>query len=448
MKNLYVKSDPPKGEAVLKDGQTILAYLEDLARRRAPVKLWCKEQDRVALAAQVAGVDEATGKVLLRLQRALPGDLTPKQRITMVFLLEGARMLAVVRFLERGGYLEAVFTIPDVVRHAEQRGKLRARFGAKDKATVTVLEDLRDRLGATGRLVDLSMTGLCMRLERAVEIRGNDPLQLATSLFPAGTRFPIIRIDQLPFAPVVTCSGRVAHIRGEEEGGGILMGIALDPPDDLEAMVLDQVLSRRLPSFNQGFPVLERVPQEALARAWTDPEDRPGGAEGAEGADPAGEAETGEGEPEEAVPAQASVPEPEPDPALKALLKRKRQKRILLIMLDDLDRAILSCTLKVDGYEKIHEAHSFLEALAHFKVFDLDAVIIEQQVGEQSAQEFLVKLRKQGFCVDPPVVLLTPALDVRIRIMAKAAGIEHIQQVPVDYDGIFRDVLHGLLKLA
>ena len=438
MKNLYAKAEAPKGEAVLRDGQTILAYLEDLARRRAPVRLWCKEQDRVALGAQVAEVDEASGKVLLRLQRALPSDLAARQKVTMVFLLGGARMLAVVRFVDRAGYLEAVFSLPEVVRHAEQRGKLRARFGAKDKATVTVLEDLRDRLGATGRLVDLSMTGLCVRLERAVHIRGNDPLELAASLFPPGTRFPIIRIDQLPFAPVVTCSGRVAHIRAEEEGAGFLLGLALDPLGDMEAQILDQVLSRRLPSFHQGFPVLERVPREAVAAAWTDPKDGPGG--------PAAFEEAEEAEPEQA-PAEATAPEPD-DPALKALLKRKRQKRILLIMMDDLDRAILSCTLKVDGYEKIHEAHSFLEALAHFKVFDLDTVIIEQQLGEQSAQEFLVKLRKQGFCVEPPVVLLAQAVDVRVKLMARAAGIEHIQQLPVDYDGIFRDVLHGLLKLA
>ena len=441
--NIFSKTDAPNGETLLKERDTILAYLEELARLKIPVKLWFSEDDRVALGAEVLKVEEGSMRFLLRLKRALPGGIAPKQKVTMVFPLDQCRLLCLVRFLDRGGYLEGWFAIPESLRHAEQRSRLRSKFSTREKATVTVLEGLQDERGATGSLVDLSMTGLCMRVERAVAIRYNHPLTVRGDLFPRGTIFPIIRIEQLPYSPMVECSGRVAHIREDTDLGEVLMGITFDPVGENETQVLNQVMGRRLPNFNQGFPIRERLAQDPDLLVG------PAGAGELPEASTSDAPAAGDQEPA-AAPAAASVHTPESDEErlARVLRNRKRLKRILLIMFDDLDRAILGSTLKVDGYDKIHEARNFLEAVAHFKVFELDAVIIEQQLGNHSAQDFLQRLRKQELCLDLPVVLLVNELDVRVKIMAKAAKIDRIQLVPVDYDGEFRDALHGLLKLV
>ena len=436
--NLFSKAEGALGELLLKERDAILAYLEELAHLHTPVKLWCREEDRAALGAQVLKVEEESMQILLRLQRALPGDMLPKARITMVFPLGGFRFLAQVRFLTRGQYLEAYVSVPEAVRHAERRSKMRTRFGSREKATVTCLggpQDLsRRQLGATGALLDLSLEGLCVRLERAVSTQDNSPLPVNASLFKPGDLLPVIRIEQLPFAPTLECSGHVAHI--EELDNWIVLGICFDPPGEAQTQILAQVMSRRLPRFNQGYPIRERRPKEESAPAQASVQ-----APGEAGAEPL------EGlSPEEAD--AAAFPHETPEQrAARILLVRKKAKRILLVMFDDLDRAILSSILKADGFEKIHAARNLLEATSHFKVFTLDIIIIEQNLGAFTAQEILTRLRKQGLCQQLPVVLLAAEVDMRLKIMAKAAQIDQIQKLPVDYPGELQPALLRLLNL-
>ena len=435
--NLFSKAEGALGELLLKDRNVILAYMEELAHLHTPVKLWCKEEDRAPLGAQVMKVDEESLKLLLRLQRALPGDIAPKQKITMVFPLGGFRFLAQVRFLTRGQYLEAYVSLPEAVRHAERRSKMRTRFGSREKATVTVLDGLqKNHLGATGPLLDLSMEGLCVRLERAVSTLDNSPLTVNASLLKLEDRLPDIRIEQLPFAPMMECSGHVAHI--EEADGCLIVGICFDPPGEAETQILAQVMGRRVPRFNQGFPIRERRAKEGV-----DPLETP--KPPSTGADP--EAEAFEAPPQEEAENDAYAHETLEERTARVLLARKKTKRVLLVMVDDLDRAIFGSTLKQDGFEKIHGARNLLEAVAHFKVFTLDIVIIEQHLGALTAQDILTRLRKQGLCQKTPVILLAPEVDMRVKIMAKAAQIDHVQKLPVTYTEDFQAVMTRLLKI-
>ena len=431
--NLFSKAEGALGELLLKDRNSILAYMEELAYLHTPVKLWCKEEDRVALGAQVLRVEEDSMRILLRLQRALPGDMLPKQKITMVFPLGGFRFLAQVRFLTRGQYLEAYVSVPEAVRHAERRSKMRTRFGSREKATVTFLDGLdKHHLGATGSLLDLSMEGLCVHLERAVSTLDNSPLPLKSSLFKPGDPLPVIRVEHLPSAPILECSGHVAHI--EEIDDWIVVGICFDAPGEAQTQLLAQVMGRRVPRFNQGYPIRERRPMEVppLQPAVADEE-----------AVAPGAVEPGTEEVEDPAYAHETVEER----AARILLVRKKAKRVLLLMFDDLDRAILSSILKQDGFEKIHAARNLLEAVAHFKVFSLDIIIIEQTLGAFTAQEILTRLRKQGLCQNIPVVLVAPEVDMRMKIMAKAAQIDFIQKSPIDYPASLQPALLRLLKL-
>ena len=431
--NFFSKEERAGAEPQMQDGSVILAYMEELARTRAALQLWFHEDDRVGLATQVLAVDDNLLRMRLRLHRSLPSDIVAKQKVTLVFGMEGSRFLCPIRFLTRGAYLEAWFTVPETVVHAERRTKLRTHFSLRERATVTVLEALHDQCGATGALLDLSLEGLCMRLDRVVSVRDKRALEPSAGMFPPGTRFPVLRIEQLPFAPALECSGVVAHTR--DTGEGVTLGIRFEGLGDLGDQILNQVMSRRLPTFNQGFPVRKRI--EAVEAAAADREAAVGiTIQRLEAA----------AEPE-AVAALTEA-EVKAERQHRLLLMKKKAKRLLLILFDDLDRAILGATLKVDGYEKILEARNYLEALAHCKVFPLDLILIEQQLGTHTAQAFLEKLRKQGVCLEVPVVLLADQLDVRVKIMAKAAGIDHIQKVPIDYDGQLREKLNVLLKLG
>jgi CheY-like chemotaxis protein len=404
------------GELVLKDRSTILAYLEDLMWSTVEVQLVV--QGHPPLSAHVTLVEDDPPRFKVKLGAPLPVTWIRRKEIVLLFTLDGIRFLAPVWFLERGGYLEALLSIPVAVSHADRRGKMRVHFGPREKATVTVLEGLHEARGATGHLLDLSLEGLRMRVDRAVTIRGKAPLPITGTTFKPGVRFPILRIDQLPYSPVVVCSGVVAHASATSDG--VQMGIRFEQLGEMEAQVIRQVLGRRLPKFNLGFP--ERKRQGSPNRE-----------------EDAGMVVVRHGDgPELSETPEFALPQ---DPV-------KCTKRLLLVMQDDLDRAILVSALRLDGYRKIHEARNYQEALDHVKVFPMDVVILEEKVGTLSAADFLTRLRQQGYCEATPTVLLADLLDVRTRALGRAAQVDYLQALSEDFETEFRDVLEGLLRIT
>jgi len=208
----------------------------------------------------------------------------------------------------------------------------------------------------------------------------------------------------------------------------------------LEQRLLADVLARRLPTFARNFPARRRRNEEELV----DP---------AAAASP--EAEAWDTPSEEEIP-DGEVPEDSEAPGVtvaltkqeRLLLMKKRGKRILIIMHDDLDRACLAGILQVDGFSHVMEARNYAEALGWFRVAPIDLVILDQQVGAHPGQKSLERLRGQGYCIETPVVLVSDHLDVRVTIMAKALRIAHLQKKPIDFDGELRAVLYRLLRIA
>lgn len=430
--------DEREGEPVLKDLQTILAYIEDLIRIRSTVQFWLKTDDLVPIVGRLDLLSELSGHMTITLQRALPGDLQSNTPMEMMFTLEGMRFDAPVKFLRRDGYLKALFTIPEKVRHAERRTKMRARFGPREKATCTVLEGLFEGHGAAGRLVNLSMEGLCMRIDRAISIRENRGLAINHSLFDTGKALAVVRVQNLPHTPLVECCGRVTHI--ETTPIGVLMGLHLQGLGGVETQWLSQVLARRLPSFTRGFPVRHRRGKEELleeVKTATEQEEEADWQKIVDEEEEAGGAEVVADE----------LAASRPDTHERLLQIKKRGKKILLVILDDLDRAILSGTLQVDGFRQIQEAGSVVEVLRAVRSGPPDLIILEPHVGNATAQQLLERLRSKAGCENVPAVMITNGPDVRTTLMAKAAKIQHIQSWPVDYDGVLKGVISKLLTL-
>ena len=88
-----------------------------------------------------------------------------------------------------------------------------------------------------------------------------------------------------------------------------------------------------------------------------------------------------------------------------------------------------------------------MEALAHAKAMPPDLILIDQQIGIHSAQQFMDKLRQQAPCGEAPVVMLSATGDVKATLMARAARFAHVQRKPVDYPGELGAVLTKLLKM-
>jgi len=430
--------DEREGEPVLKDQSTILAYIEDLIRIRSFVQFWLKGDDMLPIAGRIDLLSELSGHMTITLQRALPGDIQANTAMEMMFTLEGMRFDAPVKFLRRDGYLRAQFSIPEKVRHAERRTKMRARFGPREKATCTLLEDLFEGHGAAGRLVNLSMEGLCMRIDRAISIRENRQLGISNNLFDLGKSLAVVRIQNLPHTPLIECCGKVTHI--ESTSIGVLLGLHLQGLGSAESQWLSHVLARRLPSFARGFPVRHRRGKEELIdEIATNPEQE----SEADWQKITDESEDGAVDIDAAEELVAS----RPDTHERLLQIKKRGKKILLVIQDDLDRAILSGTLQVDGFRQIHEAGSVVEVLRAVRGGPPDLIILEPTVGNATAQQLLERLRSKAGCESVPAIMITNGPDVRMTLMAKASKIQHVQSWPVDYDGVLKDVISKLLVL-
>ncbi len=425
-------------EPELRDREMILAYFEELFRLGTAVMLWVDPESWIPIALKVEAVREDSWSFSATLQRALPGDLSTKRVLELAFPLEGVRLLASIHFHAREGYLKAVFSLPDAIRFGERRERVRARFGPRERARVTVLEDFVQGCGATGRLVNLSLSGLCLRVDRVIAVRGGQ-IPLSPAVFTVGTRLASVRIQDLPNVPMIECSGLTAH--AERSAIGTTVGIHLEGLGSLEQNLLAEVLARRLPSFARHFPVRHRrgeddlvdpaAPNSEAPEAWDAAAVETDGAVSDSGDAP--------GEPEDLHESTREE---------RLLRIKRRGKRILVIMHDDLDRAILAGTLQADGFRPPMEARSFAEALGWFRATPIDLVIVDHQVGAHPGSVFLDRLRAQGFGLDTPVVMTSDEIDVRTTIMAKAHRISHLQRKPIDYDGELRTMVHHLLGIA
>lgn len=434
LKERFAKPSVPDSEPVLRDRSTILACLEELCRLRTPISIWLDRDDLLPVTARVELVGEETDTLTLSLQRALPGEIDPRFPLELLFPLDGMRFRCALRFRERGGYMKAVFKLPEAVLHAERREKVRTRFGQRENASATVLESLFRGHGVSGKLLNLSMEGFCMRLDKAMSIQENRRMTIHSSLFHARQELMVVRLLDIPHAPLLECPGLVMHIEDGPEG--VTMGVHLAGLGAQECQILADVMTRRVPTFSRGFPQKRRRCELDL-----------------EGPDRPAEAPI---EAPEAIPAPVcsgsgtsglDSAESASNPQDRLERMRKRARHILIVKLDDLNRAILAGTLLADGFTNICEARNFIESIQAARKAPIDLILIEQQIGAIPAQQFLDHLRKAGHCEHTPVILLADQIDVKTTIMAKAAGIKHIQPQPIDYDGELAPIVYDLLRI-
>jgi hypothetical protein len=100
------------------------------------------------------------------------------------------------------------------------------------------------------------MEGLCLHVMKAISIRDNKRLAINTSLFHPRQEIMVVRILDLPHAPLVECAGTIMHV--EDSAEGITMDLHLDGAGTLETWTLKQVMTRRVPTFARRFPQKQR----------------------------------------------------------------------------------------------------------------------------------------------------------------------------------------------
>lgn len=429
------KDDLFDQDPVQTDIQQILAYLEELQRLRTLAHLQVHSDPPMCLGTRIESVNDQELTFSLSFPHQVP-RMKPGELVEFHFPLTGMRFQADITYLDRGRYMESVFRIPRAVHFADRRGSRRTRIGSRENASVAIFDSLFDGVAASGRLLNLSMEGLCLRMERALQVQGGKRIAPSPNLFTVGQRLQIVRILNLPHLPTIECSGEVRSCVSSQDGP-IRIGIHLDGLESRDSANLHRFMLRRLPTLGRTFPVkrrrgaTEEVPEEDADE---------GGAELFE--DPLSSLMV-----DEVV--EPTLDDTGPPSEDRLLRLRRRSRRFLLIMPDDLDRSIFAATLQVGGYACFYEARNLVQGLELSKKGQVDMIFLDQQIGPLTGLEVAQRLRKMGRLDGVPICLLMSEPDVRARLSAKAAGVSHVVSLPVDFDGELRELLDrtfGLIK--
>ncbi|HJW32972.1 MAG TPA: response regulator [Holophagaceae bacterium] len=433
LKTLFGSSQPER-EPSLRDREQILAWLEELARVRTPLALRMKEEDPFGSTVKVELVSEEKETFTLSFLHQPPGDWKVGQLVHLNFPLDGQRFRTTAKFAGLAGYLQREFKLPESIFHAERRGLLRTRFSKRERPTVAVLEELFQGLGLSGPILNLSMGGLAFRVERVMDIKLDRRLQVKGDMLGTGRKMALIRIQDLPHTPTLECSATIAHFNAVPEG--VVAGLIFEGMGSLEMQYIAKLLSQRLPTFGKGFPRKRRR----------------------------GEQEAHPEREEDEIPAfEEPVPPSEIEDALsdrelleiKVAMKgpdrliqlRKRTRQILVVHPDELDRAILTSTLQVDGYRGIHEARSLVQALEVARSHNLNALLVAQRVGAHEGLDVISKLKEAFRGEALAAVLITDGDDVKAKLALKGGRVEGLVPYPVDFDGILKPLLEKLMGL-
>ena len=207
------KTKPSEGS------ELVLAYLEDAQRVRATLLL-VDQRGREVPATFVSVMDD---KVIVAPQGSLTVDKGGE--VNLLFIQEGLRFKAPTRLLEaKPG--SASLEVPSSIALAERRKKPRARINPREGATVTVLTGLFDGVGMNGTIENISESGICVRVDRAMDVKTQRKMHMGANMLQVGQPLMLIKMVKLPKCPTLELGGTVAWLDASQ---GVLLGIAFEP---------------------------------------------------------------------------------------------------------------------------------------------------------------------------------------------------------------------------
>jgi CheY-like chemotaxis protein len=448
IRNYFKKTRKSESERQksLHDPEQTLAWMEELFRLGTALDLKFPGAGILPSRGLLEKVDEESGTLTVRLQWKPAEEPVPGYRAETVFPMDGQRFQMDLVYQGRGNYMEYRFSLPTAIHHAERRDSVRVKMLPQDKLKVLALQNMAEGLGVGGELVDLSMGGCCLRLERVIRIQDEKQVPIATDLLPPGTPMALVRLPNLPDLPLVECGGYLCYLRETDQG--VIAGLRFESLGAFETGILGKFLSERLPGFTYGFPHKRRLrdlnPDELQMPQPRQSTDSP--EELLLGSEAAGPDEEDDDDLQMVSDVASEIRDALTDQERRNKL-RKRGKRILLVIGDELERMLFMAMLHQDGYRCFFEARSLVQALNHNRKIPLDLLVVDQAIGHLDALNLVDILRDKGLAKEVPVVVMRRKQDARLALAAKAGKVNLLVDRPVDFTGTVKLAMEGMLGL-
>jgi len=403
-------------KAELRDGETIRAYLDELALLKTPVQLWIPQSDALPFETTI---ERISGNAFVT---TTTPPLPEGQQLFVSFLLDARRFNANTQVVSTG-----VFRIPTSITQGERRERFRATFTRSEGIQVFAIERLVDTFAVgrllLGALLDLSLQGLRVAIDE-LSCQG-----CASTELKRGDSFEAICIRGLPFTPDIYCRALVAHLIHAKEGDSA--GLQLEGLETSDQKNIERILARKFPTtFGQAFPKKKRK---------TDIGDRLGAPVQLPVAAKASEVVAAP------LPRPSAEKEKPARPvSTPAIRLRKAGRRILIISASPEGGAALAESMRQDDFRHVQVASSFLEAKQLASATRFDLLLLDAKVGGHFGQVILQALQQHDLLLDTPIILVADRRDANVPAMAEEIRATHVHDRRDTYEELL-PVLYELL---
>lgn len=425
------KSKPSEGSDL------VLAYLEEAQRVRTTLTLIDGKGREVAATLASVGED----RISLNTQGPLSAE--KGAGMSLVFLLDGLRFKAESRLVDvKPG--SAVMELPGAIALAERRRKPRARLNAREGATATALTSLFDGVGISGPIENISESGVCIRVERAMEVKTQRKMHMGPNLLAVGQPMMLVKLSKIPKSPPIELGGTVAYLDASQ---GLLVGIAFEPGKEALLAPVRALVASRTTAIPTSVPPKARRQPEAEREA-EEPIHRPA---------PRKEPEP---DPRPAPPVPAVLPAPAPEVATpahaphldersQALLRvKKRTRSLLLAMPEGPDRDRLAAYLSEDGYGHVRCADTLTDLLECLDRPPIHLILVDGGVAELQGLALASLLQHRLGDEMPPVILAEASVDAELVLGAQETGVAQILVKPYEPDADFARMIEEHLGIG
>jgi CheY-like chemotaxis protein len=421
--------------------EQVLAYLEDAQRTRAAFTLVGPRKAEVS--ATLQGIDETDGLITFQTSLSLAAD--KGARVEFLFFAEGLRLSGSASIAEKRGNLVQV-ALPDTLAVKERRAHPRARLNPKEGTTLTALTGLFDGVGITGVVENLSEGGARIRVEKAMNLKGEKRLPLGVALVPAGQPFLLIKLNKAPKCPsVMELTGKAVFL--DTSAGGLTMGLAFDPlRPDLASALRALVASRTTPIPASLPPKNRRKPEAPVAQA-NEPI-HPAEPEARIEARPEAPKEPERAAVATTTPASEAPEAAAPQPAKNDVLTRlkKRSRAVVALAASPAFGDLLKEHLQEEGYGRVLVTHSQKDFLEFLQQPNLAVLFIDGNFSTLDALQFVTQLRSSHQEL-PPIILAVEEASTAIVLAAHRNGVSQILVKPYALDGAFSELLSQQMGL-
>jgi CheY-like chemotaxis protein len=342
---------------------------------------------------------------------------------------------------------QVLVSLPEALELKERRSQPRARLNPKEGATLTALTGLFEGVGITGLVENLSEGGARVRVEKAMNLKGEKRLPLSAILVPPGQPFMLVKLNHAPKCPaVMELEGRAVFL--DQNAGGLVMGIAFGPPKaDVTTALRGLVASRTVPIPAALPPKARRKPEAApvepgLAGGGLG-EHRPAGSgpKAPKEPDPAHEetrpADARPPEPAAAAPAQAGTPEALPAARNEAILRlRKRSRAVVALAPTPAFADQMKAFLREQGFGRVLVTTERAELQEHLQQPNLAVLFLDGNLGNLDALH-LVNDLQNSLPALPPTILAVEEASTSLVLAARRHGVAQVLVKPYALDAAF-----------